>query len=83
VSCHSGKVALDKNHPYMAPSYTNIGLALGSKGDGDTALVEYGKCLAIWEVTLGRDHPNTISTSENMGQGPSKPQLLHLKTSGE
>eukprot|EP00978_Attheya_sp_CCMP212_P002138 scaffold4410_cov44-Attheya_sp.AAC.2 len=66
-SCHSGKVVLDKNHPSMATSYNNIGLALGSKFFFDAALVEYRKCLAIWEVTLGRDHPNTIATtSENI-----------------
>ena len=48
--------------------YEGVGLMLEQFGKHDAALVEYyyGKALVIDEKTLGKDHPDTAQTYNNM-----------------
>ena len=63
---HSSNVHKDVSI-HTAGSCGNIGNVLSKRGDYDGALVEYKKCLAIEEAVLGKGHPDTAATYDNIG----------------
>ena len=42
-------------------------MVMNDKGDYHGALEMYQKCLAIQEKSLGKDHPSTATTYNNIG----------------
>ena len=64
---------LDKKHSsknqnaQAANEYMSVGWLFEAFGDHNSALVEYRKCLAIREAVLGKDHPDTATTYNNIG----------------
>ncbi len=60
-----------KEHPNTATTYNNIGMAYCALGKYGKAIVEYRKALAIRENILGKDHPDTIITYDNLSTIPN------------
>ena len=58
---------LGGEHPDVATSYNNIGVAWKSKAEYDKALEYYEKCLAIRLKTLGGEHPSVATSYNNIG----------------
>ncbi|CAF4312163.1 unnamed protein product, partial [Rotaria sordida] len=60
------KKALPPNHPDLAYSYNNIGLAYFGKGDYSKALSFLEKALAIRQKSLPSTHPLIKATKDNI-----------------
>ena len=50
----------------MATTYNNLAYALYEKGDNAQALEYFHKALAIYQASLGKDHPQTRTIQENI-----------------
>ena len=55
------------NHPHLASSYNNIGLAYGKIKEYSKALASHENALRIYEKIRPPNHPDFISTYNNMG----------------
>ncbi len=58
---------LPENHPSLATSYGNIGLAYDNMGEYSKALSYYEKALEILQKTLPANHPNLATSYNNIG----------------
>ena len=58
---------LGENHPDVAASYSNIGLAYYSLGDYDKALEYYNKAHDIRLDVFGENHPDVAAIYNNIG----------------
>ena len=61
------KNKLGHDHPDVARSYNNLGLAYSDKGEYDRAIEYYEKCLEIELDKLGHDHPSVARSYNNLG----------------
>jgi tetratricopeptide (TPR) repeat protein len=64
------KFRLDKlghDHPDVALSYNNLGLAYDNKGEYDRGIEYYEKSLKIYLEKLGHDHPDVALSYNNLG----------------
>jgi tetratricopeptide (TPR) repeat protein len=58
---------LGEDHPDVATTYSNIGIAYHKQGKHEIALVQLEKCFAIQIKTLGEDHLDVANTHLNIG----------------
>lgn len=58
---------LNREHPSIASSYNNLGVALFKKGAYSEALDCYSRAIVIRKNVLGAEHPDTASSINRMG----------------
>ena len=63
---------LGENHPTIATSYNNIGLAWDGKGEYEKAIEFYNRALKIFIATLGENHPKVKVIRGNLERTEEK-----------